>query len=135
MSPCKTSILGTFFATGGVVMLPPLYRGATPCQGEQLWYIGMHEQASAVLEHALWRLLRARGAAARRRAGARGAGHAVRRISAELLAARGVRARPPRCAAAHPHHERGPGDLPRQARHRGAAPAQLRAPRNLAGIR
>src|SRR5713101_97214 len=107
MSPCNTSIFGTFFATGGMGIAPSLYRRLVSCQGEQLWYIRIHEQAAAVLEHALRRLLRARGAAAGRRAGARGAGHAMRRVPAALLAARGLRARSERRAAAHPHHERG----------------------------
>src|SRR5437667_12710538 len=76
---------------------PPMSLGTWPTRGDlrhcQVWYIRIHEQAPAVPEHALRRLLRARGAAAGRRAGARGAGHAVRRVPAAFLAARGVRAR------------------------------------------
>src|SRR5262245_60792245 len=38
MSPWSTSVLGTFFATGGVGM-PRLYGGTTGCQGGRMWYI------------------------------------------------------------------------------------------------
>src|SRR5262249_60799506 len=106
MSPWSTSVLGIFFAMGGVGMGSTVRAGGGLSRRPDVVY-PQHAAAQSLPQHAVRRVSRSPGATARRRADARGAGDAMRRVLAPLLAARGLRARFARDASPSPHHERG----------------------------
>src|SRR5262249_43426231 len=124
MSPWSTSVLGIFFAVGGVGMGSTVRAGGGLSRRPDVVY-PQHAAAQSLPQYAVRRVSRTPRATARRRANARGTGDAVRRVPAPLLAACGLRARLTRGASPRPHHGRGSRGVPRQERARGAASAPL----------
>src|SRR5262249_62273569 len=92
MSPWSTSVLGIFFALGGAGTGSTDGAGGGLSRRLDVVY-PQHAAAQSLPQHAVRRVSRSPRATARRRADARGAGDAMRRVPAPLLAARGLCAR------------------------------------------